>query len=117
MHTPLPAPCCGARPIPFCWRWDRRPRQARCGATPQLLSQSHASLVGLLGKEEALEIMMKNPAVLTCGANEIAASDPDEIRSAASVRKVLDGLSAETLTVGLVAALLLFVAKLAAAPH
>lgn len=84
-------------------------------ATPQLLSQSHASLVGLLGKEEALEIMMKNPAVLTCGAKELAASDPGEIRSAANARKVLDGITAEGLTVALLAALALFVAKLAAA--
>ena len=59
-------------------------------ATPALLAQSKSALVGILGKTEALEVMQKNPAVLTCGAAGLQASDPDEIRKAANARKFLD---------------------------
>ena len=59
-------------------------------ASPALLSQSHAALVKKLGKEEALDIQLKNPAVLTCGAAGLDASDVGEIRNAANVRQVLD---------------------------
>mmetsp|Transcript_61417 Transcript_61417/g.182952 ORF Transcript_61417/g.182952 Transcript_61417/m.182952 type:complete len:189 (-) Transcript_61417:208-774(-) len=59
-------------------------------ATPALLTQSRDALVKLLGKEEALEVMLKNPMVLTCGGRELAASDPDDVRSTANVRFYLD---------------------------
>ena len=62
-------------------------------ASPALLSQSKNALVAILGKEEALEIMQKNPAVLTCGAPGLKASDPDEIRKAANARKFLDAFA------------------------
>lgn len=39
---------------------------------------------------QALEILAMNPAVLTCGARELAAQKPADIRSAAQTRQVLD---------------------------
>lgn len=59
-------------------------------ASPALLKQSYQALVTLVGKQEALEIMAKNPAVLTCGAPGLLASKPNDIRQAAEVRQVLD---------------------------
>eukprot|EP00316_Scyphosphaera_apsteinii_P026297 CAMPEP_0119306528 /NCGR_PEP_ID=MMETSP1333-20130426/7264_1 /TAXON_ID=418940 /ORGANISM="Scyphosphaera apsteinii, Strain RCC1455" /LENGTH=142 /DNA_ID=CAMNT_0007309845 /DNA_START=247 /DNA_END=675 /DNA_ORIENTATION=- len=59
-------------------------------ATPSLLMQSRDSLVALLGKREALEVMLKNPMVLTCGSEGLANADPDEIRSTARTRQLLD---------------------------
>ena len=38
----------------------------------------------------ALQVMLKNPMVLTCGGRELAASEPEEIRNAANVRFYLD---------------------------
>ena len=59
-------------------------------ASPALLTQSRNALVALLGQEEAIEIMLKNPMVLTCGGRELADSEPDDIRSAANLRFYLD---------------------------
>jgi hypothetical protein len=59
-------------------------------ASPELLAQTHGALVKLVGKEDAQEIIAKNPAVLTCGAREIASADPAEIKSTASTRQILD---------------------------
>ena len=59
-------------------------------ASPNLLTQSKEALVAIVGSSEALEIMKKNPAVLTCGAQGLKASDPDEIRKLASARQFLD---------------------------
>ena len=59
-------------------------------ASPALLQQSYKALVGIFGKDEALKIMAMNPAVLTCGAPGLQASEPSEIRKAAETRQVLD---------------------------
>ena len=66
---------------------------------------------------QALEIMAMNPAVLTCGAKELAAADPAEVRSAAKTRQLLDRfVTPEGLTVAVVIVLLLGVVRLASAP-
>ena len=59
-------------------------------ASPALLTQSYSALISIFGKEEALEIMQKNPAVLTCGQAGLLKSEPSEIRNAANARKFLD---------------------------
>ena len=59
-------------------------------ASPSLLTQSKGALVSMLGAEEALDIMCKNPAVLTCGALGLQKSEPNEIRKAANARRFLD---------------------------
>ena len=85
-------------------------------ASPSLLTSSQAALVALLGKEEALEIMAKNPAVLTCGAGYLEQSDPSEIRSAANTRQFLDRfVTPEGLSVAVVCITLALVVRLAQA--
>ena len=73
-------------------------------ATPELLLQTNAALIKLVGKREALEILLMNPAVLTCGARGIAEQDPAKIRSTASTRQALDRVTTPT---GLALSLLL----------
>ena len=69
-------------------------------ATPTLMQDSYDGLITAMGNEaDALEIMMQNPAVLTCGA-AIANETPDEIRKFAKVREVLDQISPEAIGVG-----------------
>lgn len=46
---------------------------------------SRACLVELMGEEDALDVMLKNPALLQCGA-ALANAQPDEIRGFATVR-------------------------------
>ncbi|KAL1528259.1 hypothetical protein AB1Y20_009616 [Prymnesium parvum] len=70
----------------------RRQPQVMCPvyASPSLLTQSADALVELVGEEEAVEIMLRNPMVLTCGSRELAASTAAEVRQAANVRFYLD---------------------------
>jgi hypothetical protein len=83
-------------------------------ATPKLLQDSYAGLLSAMGNEaDALEIMRQNPAVLTCGA-AIADETPEEIRKFASIRRVLDQISPEALTVGGVVIIGLIIFKIAA---
>lgn len=66
----------------------RRNGQILCPtfASPKLISDSYGGLSDLMGTEEALEIMMKNPAVLTCG-DRIRTANPAEIRNFANFRR------------------------------
>ena len=79
-------------------------------ASPELLTQSKGALVRLMGREDALDVMLKNPMVLTCGAAELEKLSPDEIKSTANVRRVLDkvvtptGLAVAVLVLGLLKA-------------
>ncbi|KAL3922461.1 MAG: hypothetical protein SGPRY_004550, partial [Prymnesium sp.] len=57
-------------------------------ASSSLLEQSRDALVVLLGKEEAVDIMLKNPMVLTCGGRELSASSPSEIRNVRDCRPI-----------------------------
>ena len=60
-------------------------------ASPELLKQTFAALVKIMGsKDAAREVMLLNPAVLTCGARELASSEASEILQAAKTRQVLD---------------------------
>ena len=60
-------------------------------STPELLVESYDALVVALGEEEALEVMCKNPAVLTCG-DSLATTDASEIRNIAAFRSVVDAI-------------------------
>ena len=60
-------------------------------STPELLDESYDSLVTNIGKEEVIEIMCKNPAVLTCG-DALATADASEIRNIAAFRSVVDAI-------------------------
>ena len=84
-------------------------------ATPELLTQTNDALVKLVGKKEALQILIMNPMVLTCGAVGLATQKPADIRSAAQARQVVDRLATPTgLVSSLVALGLLRVAYLVA---
>ena len=48
----------------------------------------------LLGPEEALEIVTRNPGVLSCAPAQLAEQTPDNIRRAASVAAGISGLFA-----------------------
>ena len=43
----------------------------------------------VFGKDEALEIMLKSPMILTCGS-DLDSLSPDDIRSTANTRQLLD---------------------------
>jgi len=58
-------------------------------ASPQLLRASHAALIEAIGADEAAEILVKNPAVLTCGEG-LRNADRAEIFRLANLRQVLD---------------------------
>lgn len=61
-------------------------------APPRLIPDSKAALVKAMGsEEEAIEIMLKNPAVLQCGSY-MATTPASEIRNFANVRGVLDSV-------------------------
>eukprot|EP00966_Prymnesium_polylepis_P001568 36299-Prymnesium_polylepis.1 len=61
-------------------------------ANPELLEESYEALVlAMGGSNEAREIMLKNPSVLTCGAG-IANSSADEIRTLANFRNAADSI-------------------------
>ena len=61
---------------------------------PPLLSRSKDALVQVLGSEEdALEVMLKNPAVLQCGAPGILELGGDEIKLFANLRYLGSTLS------------------------
>ena len=71
---------------------------------PELMGSTYAQLVKMLGKEDALIVMDKNPMVLTCGASGLAMQTADDIKSTANVRQVLDKLaSVEGVAVSFVA--------------
>ena len=48
-------------------------------------------LVGMMGEEEAMEVMMKNPAVLQCGPS-LDTLGPDEIKGFANLRSFFNNL-------------------------
>ena len=81
---------------------------------PPLLSRSKVALVEVLGsEEEALEVMLKNPAVLQCGANGILELGGDEIKLFADLRYAgsqLGSQRAGALLVSLLALILLTLA-------
>jgi hypothetical protein len=57
---------------------------------PSVIANSKRALVQVLGGEdEAIEVMLKNPAVLQCGS-ALTRQQADEIRSFATVRQLLD---------------------------
>jgi len=58
-------------------------------ASPQLLRASHTALIQNIGEEDAAEILVKNPAVLTCGEG-LRNADRAEIFRLANLRQVLD---------------------------
>tara|TARA_B110001452_G_scaffold109399_1_gene90778 strand:+ start:4010 stop:4555 length:546 start_codon:yes stop_codon:yes gene_type:complete len=60
--------------------------------SPDLMQDSYDGLLSAMGSEaDAMEILKKHPAVLTCGP-EIANETPDEIRKVAALRSVLDAI-------------------------
>ena len=63
-------------------------------APPSVVGRSASALVKVLGKDEALEVMLKNPAVLQCGAS-LSKQPPDQIKSFASFRQAVDLLPDE----------------------
>ena len=60
---------------------------------PALIGRSKAALVSVLGEEEAIEVMLKNPALLQCGAS-LASQPAGQIKSFAAFRSLVDGLPA-----------------------
>lgn len=70
-------------------------QQVRCSvlcplySTPAQIRDSKEALIEVMGADEAVTIMAKHPAILTCGSDVLYA-DPDEIRRLASLRSVLD---------------------------
>ena len=67
---------------------------------PSVVKRSKAALVDVLGKEGALEVMLKNPAVLQCGET-LRAQPADQIKRFASIRAGLDSLPTNAPTVAL----------------
>lgn len=65
---------------------------------PSVVKRSKAALVDVLGKEDALDVMLKNPAVLQCGET-LRAQPADQIKRFASIRAGLDTLPANAPTV------------------
>ena len=54
---------------------------------PERVKASKACLVELMGEEDAIAVMLKNPAVLQCGP-ALANAQPDEVKSFATIRYV-----------------------------
>ncbi|EOD22638.1 hypothetical protein EMIHUDRAFT_239912 [Emiliania huxleyi CCMP1516] len=52
---------------------------------PKLLARSKSCLVEIMSEEEAIEVMLKNPAVLQCGLS-LRSTQADEIKSFANLR-------------------------------
>ena len=78
---------------------------------PGLIGRSKAALVEVMGShEKAIEVMLKNPAVLQCGV-ALMKSDAAEIEGFANIRGVLDSLPKETPTVALALLLASFAAS------
>eukprot|EP00908_Phaeocystis_cordata_P027359 Transcript_9914.p2 GENE.Transcript_9914~~Transcript_9914.p2 ORF type:complete len:368 (-),score=94.44 Transcript_9914:105-1136(-) len=77
---------------------------------PGLVGRSKAALVAVLGEKEALEVMLKNPAVLQCG-NSLREQPPAQLRSFANARSAVDRLpaGAPAALLGTLSLLLLFV--------
>ena len=48
--------------------------------SPETIRGSYAVLVDMLGKEEASEIIVKNPGVLSCAPEDLAKTKPGDIR-------------------------------------
>jgi len=61
---------------------------------PSLVTKSKDALVAVLGTEEALEVMLKNPAVLQCGPG-LRSQPAGQIKSFANVRQLADQLPDE----------------------
>lgn len=58
--------------------------------SPETIRGSYAVLVDMLGKEEASEIIVKNPGVLSCAPEDLAKTKPGDIRSAANFVSLVD---------------------------
>ena len=83
--------------------------------SPSLMTQSYDALVEVLGKEEAAEVLQKNPMVLTCGRGLLDV-EADEIRSAANTRQFLDKwVTPQGLSVAIAVAELAIAVRLAGA--
>lgn len=65
-------------------------------------------LFDMMGKEEALEVMLKNPAVLQCGPS-LDTLGPDEIKGFANLRNFFNNLIPSNLQGPAIALTLLFV--------
>ena len=86
-------------------------------ADPALLQRTRDILVAKLGREEAMQVMQDNPAVLTCG-EPLANETPADIVSTAKLRKVLDAtLKPDVVAVIVVLAVGGVIARLAAAAY
>ena len=86
-------------------------------ADPALLQRTRDILVDKLGREEAMQVMQDNPAVLTCG-EPLANETPADIVSTAKLRKVLDAtLKPDVVAVIVVLAVGGVIARLAAAAY
>ena len=86
-------------------------------ADPALLQRTRDILVEKLGREEAMQVMQDNPAVLTCG-EPLANETPADIVSTAKLRKVLDAtLKPDVVAVIVVLAVGGVIARLAAAAY
>ena len=82
-----------------------------------LLQRTRDILVEKLGREEAMQVMQDNPAVLTCG-EPLANETPADIVSTAKLRKVLDAtLKPDVVAVIVVLAVGGVIARLAAAAY
>lgn len=62
--------------------------------TPQRITGAHASLIELFGKEEAGELVEKNPGVLACDPQSLLRTSKADIRNAANSVAAFDSLPA-----------------------
>ena len=74
---------------------------------PEIVTRSKEALVEVMGEEEALEVMLKNPAILQCGSL-LAKQPAGQIKSFANVRQAADSLPDEAPIYFLGTALALF---------
>ena len=60
-------------------------------STPATMKEAYTSLVKLVGREDAREIMGQNPAILQCG--DLSGEDPAQLRKAAAARVGMDNFA------------------------
>jgi len=68
-------------------------------ATPALIQKTYSTLIEVVGKEDTIEVLRLNPSVLTCG-EQLRGTGSDEILKAAKVRRALDAIPSEAVSVG-----------------
>ena len=59
--------------------------------SPTIIQKNHAVLQSMLGKEDALDVITKNPGVLACDPGRLAISSAEEIKGVASFTAALAG--------------------------